>query len=197
MQELDINVPGSFIKGYFLEDLSLCDTMIDLINTSAKTGPGKVYNAKRNGGHVDKTVKDCTDLGLEIDWDITKEYCAQLQKALDLYNAYYAIPGFDVARYFVEAINIQKYHKGGHFNRWHCERSSGGDDSYRHLVFMTYLNDITDGGQTEFFHQQLSIRPRKGLTLLWPADWTHTHRGVPSFTQEKYIVTGWYWFNRG
>ena len=57
---------------------------------------------------------------------------------------------------------------------------------------MTYLNDVTDGGETEFLHQGLKVQPQKGLTLIWPADWTHTHRGVASPTQEKAIVTGWF-----
>jgi hypothetical protein len=41
---------------------------------------------------------------------------------------------------------------------------------------MTYLNDVDDGGGTEFFHQRLVVQPRKGLTLVWPADWTFMHR---------------------
>ncbi len=57
---------------------------------------------------------------------------------------------------------------------------------------MTYLNDVEDGGGTEFYHQNLIVKPRKGKTLIWPADWTHTHRGVTSPTQEKYVITGWF-----
>jgi hypothetical protein len=56
---------------------------------------------------------------------------------------------------------------------------------------MTYLNDVTDGGETEWKYQKLKIQPRKGLTVIWPTDWTHTHRGLPSKTQDKYIMTGW------
>jgi hypothetical protein len=57
---------------------------------------------------------------------------------------------------------------------------------------MTFLNDMTDEGGTEFLYQDLKVEPKKGLTLIWPSYWTHTHRGVISKTQEKYIVTGWY-----
>jgi hypothetical protein len=57
---------------------------------------------------------------------------------------------------------------------------------------MTYLNDVNDGGETHFYHQELKVQPRKGLTLIWPADWTYTHRGIASPTEDKYIVTGWY-----
>ena len=57
---------------------------------------------------------------------------------------------------------------------------------------MTYLNDVTDGGETEFLHQKFKIKPEKGLSIIWPADWTFTHKGVVSPTQTKYIATGWY-----
>ena len=32
---------------------------------------------------------------------------------------------------------------------------------------------------------------KKGKTLIWPTDFTHTHRGVISLSKEKYIITGW------
>ena len=60
---------------------------------------------------------------------------------------------------------------------------------------MTYLNTVREGGSTYFNHYDLEIQPQKGLTLIWPADWTHTHRGLVSQTKEKYIITGWYSFN--
>jgi hypothetical protein len=59
---------------------------------------------------------------------------------------------------------------------------------------MTYLNDVNDQGETEFYHQNIKIKPEKGLTLIWPADWTHTHRGITSPSENKFIVTGWYNF---
>ena len=64
----------------------------------------------------------------------------------------------------------------------------------RHLVFMTYLNDVPDGG-TEWYYQDLKLPAEKGLTILWPADWTHTHRGIISMSTTKYIITGWYSYN--
>ena len=61
----------------------------------------------------------------------------------------------------------------------------------RILVFMTYLNDVTDEGETEWVYQDVKIQPKKGLSVMWPSEFTHTHRGIPSKTQEKYISTGW------
>ena len=59
---------------------------------------------------------------------------------------------------------------------------------------MTYLNDVIDGGETEWYYQNIKIKPERGLTVIWPSDWTFTHRGNTSPTQTKYIATGWFNF---
>ena len=59
---------------------------------------------------------------------------------------------------------------------------------------MTYLNDVNDGGATYFSHYDLEVKPIKGLTLIWPAEWTHAHRGNVLKTGLKYIITGWLHF---
>lgn len=56
---------------------------------------------------------------------------------------------------------------------------------------MTYLNDIEEGGETEFYWQNIKMKPKKGLTVLWPSDFTHRHRGLPCDV-EKWITTGWF-----
>ena len=88
-------------------------------------------------------------------------------------------------------FNIQKYEKGGHFSKVHSERT-GLTTLHRILVWMTYLNDINKGGETEFPHFNLKIKPAQGKTLIWPAEWTHAHRGCPVLDQPKYIITGWF-----
>ena len=44
---------------------------------------------------------------------------------------------------------------------------------------MVYLNDIPlgNGGATDFLSQKISIQPKKGTLLLWPAGYTHVHKG--------------------
>ena len=56
---------------------------------------------------------------------------------------------------------------------------------------MTYLNTVKDGGGTEFYYQNKKFKAKEGVTLIWPADWTFTHRGIISKKCEKYIITGW------
>ena len=92
----------------------------------------------------------------------------------------------------VEGIIMQKYNPSGGFHKWHSERN--GDVRNREFVFTTYLNDVPDGG-TEFFNQEKIVKAVKGKTVIFPAGYTHVHRGQVSHTQEKYIVTGWYGYN--
>ena len=56
---------------------------------------------------------------------------------------------------------------------------------------MTYLTNTPNGG-TEFLYQNIKTECVKGITLLWPAYWTHTHRGIISKTHGKEILTGWF-----
>ena len=90
-----------------------------------------------------------------------------------------------------EGANIQWYPPGGGYHSWHCERTSKFEN--RCLVWMTYLNDVPNAG-TNFKYQNITTPPKKGLTIIWPTDFTHTHSGQISKTHEKYIITGWFNF---
>ena len=83
---------------------------------------------------------------------------------------------------------------GDGFYKWHMENVGKNDSLYRHLVFMTYLNTLDDAG-TEFYYQKTTTPCEKGLTIIWPATWTHTHRGVTNYKGEKSIITGWFSFD--
>jgi prolyl 4-hydroxylase len=127
------------------------------------------------------------------------EYREELQLCLNDYQETYPDIG-SLAKFNVyESYNIQYYPPGGGFKKRHFERNGCNlQNIKRCLVFMTYLNDVDDGG-TEFMYQDVITPAVKGLTLIWPADWTHTHRGVISKTKEKYIITGWFsylWGNK-
>ena len=62
---------------------------------------------------------------------------------------------------------------------------------YREFVIITYLNDDFDGGETEFLYQGIRVKPEKGKTVIFPASYTHMHRGNPPIGGTKYIATTW------
>jgi len=87
-------------------------------------------------------------------------------------------------------FKIQKTKIGGGYHIWHFE-AGNRELSYRFLTWILYLNDVHEGGETEFLYQHMRVKPEQGTLVIWPAAFTHTHRGNPPLSNEKYIVTGW------
>jgi hypothetical protein len=85
---------------------------------------------------------------------------------------------------------IQKTPIGGGYHDWHFEAAER-TVSNRLLVWTIYLNDVDEGGETEFLYLQKRVKPKQGMLSIFPASFTHTHRGNPPISNEKYIMTGW------
>jgi hypothetical protein len=86
-------------------------------------------------------------------------------------------------------LKMKRIPAGGGFHQWHYE--STGDTLTRKIVIQLYLNEGFDGGETEFLYQQKRIDAKKNRLLVWPADWTFTHRGNPPLGKDKYILGTW------
>ena len=185
----------NFIGEFFIDDLSVCDDLIDYFHNSEYANTRGMKGQGITGNGYDPKVKVSTDLEITLDVNDSPcvRYMEQLQKCVKKYIDMF--PACDMYFPFsiVENYNIQHYKPGEGFYSFHCER---GRPEYpfnaRHLVWMTYLNDVTDGGGTDFYNQEYTVTAEKGKTIIWPVDWTYTHRGQVSPTQEKYIITGWY-----
>ncbi|MFS1702272.1 2OG-Fe(II) oxygenase [Alteromonas sp. AMM-1] len=97
-------------------------------------------------------------------------------------------------------INTQRYEKGhGGYPYWHSEvfpQAPHNEALHRILLFMFYLNDVEEGGSTDFYYQNVSIQPKAGRMVIAPAYFTHTHRGQIPVSDNKYILTSWVLFNR-
>jgi hypothetical protein len=88
-------------------------------------------------------------------------------------------------------FKIQKTNPTEGYHLWHCE-NQGAKEYDRFLVWTLYLNDVVEGGETEFLYQSLRIKPTTGTVCIFPAYFTHTHRGNPPLSGVKYIATGWF-----
>lgn len=91
-------------------------------------------------------------------------------------------------------FKMQKTEPTQGYHVWHSELPWNPEhqiSATRQIVWGLYLNDVEEGGETEFLYQSQRISPKKGCLVVWPAGWTHTHRGNPPLSDTKYIVTGW------
>ena len=188
-----INSLDNFICGWYADDTSLCDSMVEWFNNlpSEKKFMGNVASPI-DGIFNNDVVKKSTEAVLNENPELYNQYHRYLQIVLDEYLKKYSRAA-SLGEFKSTSITKLQYYKPeeAYFD-FHCERfGSAAPYGTRHLVFMTYLNDVEDAGETEFLYQDIKVKPEKGLTLIWPAEWTHTHRGIASMTQEKYIATGW------
>ena len=185
----------NFIGFSQVYDIALCDRLIEHHKKSNHQHPGYSWRDNIQQCDVDKTIKDSVDVDLYPADQLYSTYVEELIAASKKYITQFPYSEKTGQWGLVELPIIQYYPPGGGYHRWHTERATAVTPMcHRHLAFMTYLNDVGDQGETEFFHQKIKVSPKKGLTLIWPADWTYTHRGIASATEEKYIITGWFSF---
>jgi len=177
---------NSMIGGWYIPS-KICDDFITLFKDSKEyQAPGVVGPPLR----IDPDEKKSTEVPVHPSYNhpIFIIYKSLIENIIHLYEKKY--PEIEEFSKFgmVESCQIQYYKPEEGFKKWHFERSSKTEN--RCLVFMTYLNDVPDAG-THFKYQDLTTPAEKGLTLLWPTDFTHTHKGQISKQHEKYILTGW------
>lgn len=180
---------NTFIKEYQVSD-HVCDTLINLFETSDHVIDGMIGN-----GRIDKEFKNSSDIDLSHHASPLYLYYSELVTLLQDYIEKYNCKGDRWA--FMEGTNLQRYEPKQGYHAIHYERSDCNLLTYqRRLVFMTYLNTLTNTtnqqGSTYFPEQEYYGKPIKGNTLIWPADFTHPHKGISHQTETKYIITGWY-----
>ena len=196
MKRININTEQTnFIGCWNLENNKLCSEIIEFFEDNKKlqkqgiTGQGKNLKLKKT---TDITINP-NDLK-NPKFKILEKYIDELHKCYMDYQKQWPFLKTMLKKIDIPAFNIQKYSRGDHFAHLHSERTSLST-LHRLFAWMTYLNDVEDGGKTNFSHYGISIKPQKGKTLIWPAEWTHAHAGEILNDGKKYIITGWMHFS--
>ena len=190
------NLTPTFIGSWTMNPLSICDELIayfELNKNKQKKGVA--------GSRINLDTKNSTDITIHPKdiklpgGEVFEEYFNNLFSCYQEYVIEWPFLVTFTENLQIGSFNIQRYKSGQHFQKVHSERT-GLNTLHRVFAWMTYLNDvdIKDGGSTFFSHYGLEIQPRKGLTLIWPAEWTHAHKGNLLKADSKYIITGWMHF---
>jgi len=135
---------------------------------------------------------------LNFDWENIKFILEEFNnKFWDIYYAHYS-EEFSVLKEFgthsILTYKVQKTSPGGGYHEWHAEQDCR-EHSTRIATYNVYLNTVEEGGETEFLFQNKRIKAEKGDLCIFPASFSHTHRGNPPLSGDKYILTGWIEFN--
>jgi len=154
-------------------------------------------------GGVNKKIKDTRDLCITVNQkELPEELIAlndelynKLTAALAVYvksqNEKYDVKMLNYKQMVDTGFMMQKYKKNVGKYEYHNDFMFNDDiNKPRLLTYLWYLNDISEGGETEFW-QQVKIKPKKGNLLLFPSNWTYPHCGLMPISDDKYIITGW------
>ena len=174
-----------YIEQYKMSS-SICDGLISYFNDNTEyKAPGYVGKTK-----IREDIKKSLDVCFFNNSNDTriKQFFVALSEGAISYCTKYGV----THPLRTEGGNSIQYYKPGEgYFKNHYERDAVRN-STRELAYMVYLNTLTDKGGTIFPQQKKTITPIKGKMVVWPAHFTHPHRGLISSTQEKYIATGWF-----
>ena len=189
--KLDKKNETHFIGSWNIKNDNLCKEMIRFFDENKKLQKDGVITSGKYA--ASKKTTDITVNPNELKNDRYKcfnKYIDELYKCFIDYKLQWPFLKNMVKDVDIGSFNIQKYSKGDHFSQVHTERADLRT-SNRLFAWMTYLDNVENGGTTNFLHYGIKIKPEIGKTLIWPAEWTHAHSGEILKSGEKHIITGW------
>jgi len=165
-----------------------CERLMRMIDAVAR--PSRAFDADYSSGYRTSYSGDV---------DPNDPFIIKIQRRID--------DLLGIEPLYGETIQGQRYLPGQQFQAhtdwfpvntpyWKQEKIRGGQRSF---TAMAFLNDVEEGGTTDFPSLGLRIEPRPGALLIWnnadeqgvPNPWT-LHAGMPVVRGVKYIITKWY-----
>jgi len=175
----------------------MCKEIIEAYHDLDKRNETTQGRIGRDGtGEVVKSAKNSKDveLGAYHSYrDLLYQFNTHLQNAYNAYGEQFWQVSQYLGKHAVTAWQIQRYDANdrGGYHHFHVE-NSGVHNMRRCMAYIVYLNDIKEGGETEFLNQSIRVKPEAGKIVIFPAYFTHIHRGNPVLSgEDKYILTGW------
>ena len=186
-----------FIIDYF-ENVPPCQGTIN--NKSGdnfiRSGLHEHFMCQKSGTlkNGNKNLKDSTDVGMSFNFD-NNIVNQMIMKSLSKHTREYVQENKELREIstwgIIDSYNLQRYYPKQGYYPLHCENDNMSSNK-RVLVWMFYLNTVNDDGGTYFSNYDLTVDAVEGRLVIWPAYWTHCHKGIVSNTETKYIATGWY-----
>jgi len=177
-------------------DQDFCNHVIEKFEHDTNRYQGVVSDCNGLNQRVDLTYKNSQDLSITILEDWKKEddvFCQSFRTHFQNYFTEMSTIGdtsFTIDRYHDLGFIIRKYENDQGYYNWHNDFQLSPTQGIRLLTFIWYLNDVNNGGETEFCDGTL-IKPCAGRLLIFPTSWYFVHRGKKPLTGSKYIATAW------
>jgi hypothetical protein len=178
-----------------------CEDLIKWFEFNNREGSGGRKNTvsrQEDEGGVSKTEKDSEiywlgshNIMLPRDYILLAEFNKMVWKAYDKFKTVYGAGLDQLGLHKMSPfIKIQRYQPTQGYHVWHSEVTRTWN-ARRVLVCLLYLNTVEEGGETEFLYQKMRVPAVQGTLAMFPATWTHLHRGNPPLKGNKYVINTW------
>jgi prolyl 4-hydroxylase len=164
---------------------AMCAQMVDSFEKLARF---HTRNGRGATGQLNESAWTELNVSKVADAETQLFFRNQVFHYLDLYNKLLSLTLPIPPRERLENLRIKRYLVEG------AEQFQPHFDSLdytcnRYLVFIWYLNDVSEGGETDFPDLGLRVGARAGRLLVFPPYWMFQHAGLPPKSNEKYIIS--------
>ena len=181
-----------FIGSYHnVVDSEFCQSVIKAFDYYHDVGTAWCEDEQFSSGMAGRFgwALDLSDMGPVMKGSPNQELNEVLYDCLDEYTKTFGT--LQRSGFYSTHQKVQKTPAGGGYHVWHDE-NTGITFAQRSMVWMLYLNDDYKGGETEFLYYKKRVQPERGKLIIWPAHFTHVHRGGLVLEGMKYVITGWF-----
>ena len=172
-------------------DEESCERMIKMFEDSKDTEPVKLEDGDNSISFTQLTMSE------------HKEWASVQAGMLEMFQEYIGRYNIDVSlktkqwppTYGYEAIRMKRYFNND-YDRFdpHVDVLNH-ETSRRFLAFFIYMNDVEEGGETEFVnlykpgtYVPFKVEAKRGRLLMFPPLWPWYHAGRKPISNNKYII---------
>jgi len=170
-----------------------CDRAIKLFEDQDKFNNTVNRLAFENAGALTKKDNQffAKESNIDIWWSQLRSMMVNFDMAFKHYSDTTGAQEAYSQEFHYSVMKVQRTLPTEGYHIWHLEHNHRFDNESRAFAFTIYLNDVKDGGETEFLHFSKRVKPKKGRIVIWPAAFPYVHRGNPPLSGKKYILTSW------
>ena len=116
---------------------------------------------------------------------VSQQFVGLMRGIYERYSSQYEF--FPKTKYFEEP-RIKRYEPNEGVFNWHTDNTTT-ESSKRILVMFFYLNDVEEGGETQF--KDMSVKPKAGSVVCFPPTWQYPHKGCTPISGPKYVISSY------
>lgn len=185
-----MNNLSHYVRVY--DDVLPKDTCKELIELYDKESPLTSPHMRRSQFEWKQDYRSFVELNISQEKNFSKFIPQYYERVKQVYAHYKSVVGTDFFpdSYALEDARLKKYEANDHDQfGWHIDVGDKASSS-RYLVMFTYLNDVEEGGETQFESElEYGVKPVCGRMVVFPPMWMFAHRGKKPISGPKYILS--------